>query len=509
MTKKLRFLLLFVFFTQTILAQQAPAIQWQKIYGGSKDDRAYDIQLTPDGGYIVAGETKSNNWDVTGNNNSSNGYYSNNWIVKLTPAGTLQWQKCFGGIYFDAAKSIKPTTDGGYIVAGDIFASSPREYDYSVIKLNSNGEIQWQKALGGAADDRANSVQQTPDGGYIVAGYSNSTDGNVTGNHGKYDYWIVKLSSSGDIQWEKTLGGSSDDKANSVQLTADGGYIVAGFTGSNNFDVTGNNGFDDAWIVKLNSDGTIQWQKALGANGQDYTRSIRRTNDGGYILAGYTYSYRNDFPGFNDRPDYWIVKIDGNGTFQWQRSIGGAYTEIAHAVQPTTDGGYVIIGESNSLDGSITSNLGKTDGWLVKVNSSGAIQWQKSLGGNQNDFGHAVQQTADGGFVVAGYSDSGIGDNTNIYGGDGFWIVKLGPDILNTGEASVDSVVNVENPVKNEIIVQSKDKITSLQLYSMDGKLVKRSNNKNMLVSEISKGNYLLKIELESGKIISKKLIKE
>ena len=332
MTKKLRFLLLFVFFTQTILAQQAPSIQWQKIYGGSKDDRAYDIQLTPDGGYIVAGETKSNNWDVTGNNNSSNGYYSNNWIVKLTPAGTLQWQKCFGGIYFDAAKSIKPTTDGGYIVAGDIFASSPREYDYSVIKLNSNGEIQWQKALGGAADDRANSVQQTPDGGYIVAGYSNSTDGNVTGNHGKYDYWIVKLSSSGDIQWEKTLGGSSDDKANSVQLTADGGYIVAGFTGSNNFDVTGNNGFDDAWIVKLNSDGTIQWQKALGANGQDYTRSIRRTNDGGYILAGYTYSYRNDFPGFNDRPDYWIVKIDGNGTFQWQRSIGGAYTEIAHAV---------------------------------------------------------------------------------------------------------------------------------------------------------------------------------
>ena len=450
MTKKLRFLLLFVFFTQTILAQQAPSIQWQKIYGGSNDDVALDNQPTPDGGYIIAGNTKSNNWDVTGGS-GSNGYYSDNWIVKLNPTGTIQWQKSFGGIYFDNARSIKPTSDGGYIVAGDTYTSTSREFDLSIIKLNSSGGIQWQKVLGGNGDDRGISVQQTSDGGYIVAGYSDSINGDITGNHGKYDFWIVKLSSSGDMQWQKALGGRFDDQAYAIQLTSDGGYIVAGSTNSNDFDVTGNHGSSDAWIVKLDTNGTIQWQQALGGNGQDYARSIQRSNDGGYILAGYTYSYRNDYPGYNDRPDYWIIKVDSNGT----------------------------------------------------------LQWQKSLGGSQNDYGNAVHQTTDGGYIVSGYSDSGIGDNTNIYGGYGFWIVKLGPDNLNTQDTSVKSIVTIENPVKNQLNIQSKETITLLQLFSLDGKLIKTSNFKNMLVADLEKGVYILKIALKNGDSISKKIIKE
>lgn len=504
MTKKLALLLISFLFVHKILAQQVPTIQWQKIYGGSSDDVALDNHPTSDGGYIVAGNTKSNNWDVTGGS-GSNGYYSDNWIVKLNPTGTIQWQKSFGGIYFDNARSIKPTSDGGYIVAGDTYTSTSREFDFSIIKLNSSGGIQWQKVLGGNGDDRGNSVQPTSDGGYIVAGYSDSINGDITGNHGKYDFWIIKLSSIGNIQWQKALGGKFDDQAYAIQLTSDGGYIVAGSTSSNDFDVTGNHGSSDAWIVKLDTNGTIQWQKALGGNGQDYARSIQRSNDGGYILAGYTYSYRNDYPGFNDRPDYWIIKVDSNGTLQWQRAIGGDYTEIAYAVQPTTDGGYIVVGEANSVDG----NLGKTDTWLVKLNGSGAIQWQKILGGVQNDYGNAVHQTTDGGYIVSGYSDSGIGDNTNIYGGYGFWIVKLGADNLNTKDTSVKSIVTIENPVKNQLNIQSKETITLLQLFSLDGKLIRSSNSQNMNVANLEKGVYLLKLVLKNGDSVSKKIIKE
>ena len=507
MSKKLILTFIVVFFINMMFAQ-APAIQWQKIYGGSNDDRAFDLQPTPDGGYIVAGDTHSNNWDVSGNG-GSNGYYNDYWIVKLNATGALQWQKSFGGSYFDYAKSIKPTSDGGYIVAGDSFISSSREYDCRIAKLSSSGDIQWQKVLGGTGEDRATAVQTTSDGGYVIAGYSDSSNGDITGNHGAFDCWIVKLSSSGAIQWQKALGGGSDDRANAIQLTTDGGYIVAGSTSSNNGDVTGNHGTNDAWIVKLDSNGAIQWQKALGGNGSDHAKSVQRTKDGGYILAGYTYSYRNGYEGYNDRCDYWILKLDINGTLQWQRSIGGQYTDIAYAVQPTIDGGYIVVGESNSLDGNITGNLGRTDAWLVKLSSSGATQWQKSLGGSQYDYGNTVHQTADGSYIIAGYSDSGIGDNTNVYGGYGYWIVKLGSDNLNTNETSVKSIVTIENPVKSRLNIHSKESIVFLQLHNIDGKLVRTANNKNMQVSDLPKGNYLLTIQLENGKVISEKIIKE
>ncbi|MGC4128035.1 MAG: T9SS type A sorting domain-containing protein [Bergeyella sp.] len=510
MTTRISALLFLIFVTQITFAQ-APAIQWQKIYGGSNDDRAFDIHPTPDGGYIVAGDTKSTNWDVSGNNGSSAAYYPNYWIVKLNATGTLQWQKPFGGSSFDYAKSIKPTSDGGYIVAGDSFISNSRGYDCWIVKLNSSGDIEWKKALGGNGEDRANAIQCTSDGGYIVAGYSDSTNGDITGNHGQYDAWVIKLNSDGSIQWQKSLGGSQYDYGNAIQLTTDGGYIIAGSTQSNDGDVTGNHGTytDDAWIVKLDSNGTIQWQKALGGNDSDYAKSIQCTQDGGYILAGYTYSYRGDYEGFNDTSDYWIVKIDSNGTLQWQRSIGGSYTDIANAIEPTIDGGYIVVGRSTSLDGNITGNLGKNDAWLVKLSGSGAIQWQKSLGGSQNDYGNAVHQTADGGYIIAGYSESGIGDNTNIYGGYGYWIVKLASDNLNTNETSVKSIVTIENPVKGRLNIQSKETITSLQLYTIDGKLIRNTSNKDMSVLDIPKGNYLLKIQLENGQTVSEKIIRE
>ncbi len=178
-------------------------------------------------------------------------------------------------------------------------------------------EIEWQKCLGGSKTEIANSIQQTTDNGYIVAGTTWSKDGNVSGNHGGYDFWVVKLNSSGGIQWQKCLGGSDEDMANSIQQTTDGGYIVAGYTKSNNGDVSGKHGWSDFWIVKLNSAGQIEWQKCLGGGISDYAKSIQQTTDGGYIVAGFTESNDGDVNGWHlgfdyDWPstDFWVVKLN-------------------------------------------------------------------------------------------------------------------------------------------------------------------------------------------------------
>jgi len=398
---------------------------WQKTLGGSGVDIATSVQQTADGGYIVAGTSGSNNGNVTGNH----GHYDY-WIVKLNNAGIIQWQKSLGGSGDDYATSIQQTADGGYIVAGysksnngDVTGnhSSP---DYWIVKLNNAGIIQWQKSLGGSGTDMATSIQQTADGGYIVAGYSNSNDGDVTGNHGDHDYWIVKLNNAGIIQWQKSLGGSGYDCANSVQQTADGGYIVAGFSISNNGDVTGNHGID-YWIVKLNNTGIIQWQRTLGGGGDDQANSVQQTADGGYIVAGLSRSNNGDVTGNHGGADYWIVKLNNAGNIQWQKSLGGSGYDYATSIQQTADGGYIVAGNSNSNNGDVTGNHGGTDYWIVKLNNAGIIQWQKSLGGSVHDYARSVQQTADGGYIVACTSGSNNGDVTGNHGSTDYWIVKL------------------------------------------------------------------------------------
>jgi len=242
------------------VSAQSPTIEWQKALGGSSGDYAYSVQQTTDGGYIVAGNTGSNNGDVSGNNGNAD-----YWVVKLISTGNIEWQKAFGGSSTEFAESIQQTTDGGYIVAGysfsddgDVFGNNGSD-DYWIIKLNSVGDTLWTKTLGGTSRDWANSIQQTTDGGYIIAGWTQSNDMDVAGNKGGADYWIVKLDSVGTIEWQKALGGTADEQAQAVLQTTDGGYIIAGFTDSNNGDVSGNNGLNDYWIVKLSSTSAIEY----------------------------------------------------------------------------------------------------------------------------------------------------------------------------------------------------------------------------------------------------------
>jgi hypothetical protein len=413
-----------------VIFAQASSIQWQKCLGGGYDDEALSIQQTNDSGFIVAGYTMSNNGNVSGNHGNFD-----YWVVKLNYLGNIQWQKCLGGTGDDYATSIQQTNDNGFIVAGytesnngDV-SGNHGGYDCWVVKLDSYGDTLWTKCLGGTEWDYATSIQQTNDSGFIVAGYTKSNDGDVSGNHGDYDYWVVKLGSLGDIQWQKCLGGTNTDFAYSIQQTSDEGFIVAGETYSNNGDVSVNHGYTDFWVVKLNSLGTIQWQKCLGGSNIDGASSIQQTSDEGFIVAGTTHSNDGDVSGNHGGYDYWIVKLDSYGYIQWQKCLGGTNPDLAYSIQQTSDEGFIVAGYTQSYDCNVFGNHGYYDYWVVKLDSSGDIQWQKCLGGSNIDCASSIQQTSDEGFIVAGYAYSNNGDVSGNHGSFDYWVVKL---IINT-----------------------------------------------------------------------------
>jgi len=417
-------------------------IQWQKCLGGTSNDYAYSIQQTSDGGYVVAGYTGSNNGDVSGNHGSGDF-----WVVKLDAGGNLQWQKCLGGTGYDEANSIQQTSDGGYVVAGFTLSTNGDVsgnhggYDYWVVKLDAGGNLQWQKCLGGTGYDEANSIQQTSDGGYVVAGYTESTDGDVSGNHGGSDYWVVKLDAGGNLQWQKCLGGTSSDYAYSIQQTSDGGYVVAGYALSTNGDVSGIHGSQDSWVVKLDVGGNLLWQKSLGGTSSDYAYSIQQTSDGGYVVAGFTESTDGDVSGNHGGRDYWVVKLDAGGNLQWQKCLGGTDDDYAFSIKQTSDGGYVVAGKTYSTNGDVSGNHGFNDNWVVKLDAVGNLQWQNCLGGMSDDVAFSIKQSSDGSYVVAGYTGSTNCDVSGNHGSIDSWVVKLiEPNI--SGKMFLDENVN-------------------------------------------------------------------
>ena len=476
------FIFLVTFMAASMLhAQIGPSIQWEKSLGGSDGDWSVTVQQTSDGGFIAGGSTRSNDGDVSGLHPGYDYDYgysypsTDYWIVKMDPSGNIEWQKCLGGSFDEGASSMQQTSDGGYVIAGGSISNDGDvsgnhfnyDYyygdtifteDYWIVKLNSNGDLEWQKSLGGAGYDEASSIQQTTDGGFIVAGISNSNDGDVSGNHGLGDYWIVKLSPAGNIVWQKSLGGTGDDWALSIKQTAGGGYIVAGSSSSNDGDVTGHHGggnYSDDWIVKLDSLGNLVWQKSLGGSNIEDARSIQPTIDGGYIVAGYSNSTDGDVTGNHPHTygspsfDYWIVKLDTSGNIDWEKSLGGSDEDFGHSVQQTSDSGFAALGFSSSDDGDVAGFHGSRDYWITKLDIDGNIFWQKCLGGSNVEFGWAIQQSTNGGFIVAGSSSSNDGDvsgnhpdSFNITTSD-YWIVKLSGDIPTGIPSSSNNFISI------------------------------------------------------------------
>jgi uncharacterized delta-60 repeat protein len=338
-----------------------------KTIGGSSEDIDFSITQSSDGGYVVAGRTTSfgaGSFDF--------------YVVKLDSAGNVEWTKTIGGSDWDEAYSIIQSSDGGYVVAGETSSFGAGGFDFYVVKLDSAGNVEWTKTIGGSYSDVAYSIIQSSDGGYVVAGYTESFGA------GGRDIYVVKLDSAGNVQWTKNIGGRSIDEVWSIIQSSDGGYVVAGETLS-----FGAGGFD-FYVVKLDSAGNVEWTKTIGGSYSDVAYSIIQSSDGGYVVAGYTQSF-----GAGGR-DIYVVKLDSAGNVQWTKNIGGRSIDEAYSIIRSSDGGYVVAGGTRSF------GAGGFDFYVVKLDSGGNVQWTKTIGGSSDDVANSIIQSSDGGYVVAG-----------------------------------------------------------------------------------------------------------
>jgi len=312
---------------------------WNKTYGGTEYDGAYSLVQTSDGGYALGGYT-----------GSFGAGYRDMWLVKTDGGGNMLWNKTYGGTDYDEAYSLAQTSDGGYALAGYTYFSSG-DTDFYLTKTDGAGNLLWNKTYGGTLDDVAWSMVQASDGGYALAGWTHSFGA------GYYDMWLVKTDGAGNKQWNRTYGGTNNDGAWSVVQTDDGGYALAGFTDSLGA------GLSDMWLVKTDGTGNMQWGRTYGGTGYEEARSVVKTIDGGYALGGFTGSF-----GVGDY-DMWLVRTDGFGNMFWSRAFGGTGSDGIRSVVQTSNGGYALAGYTYSF------GVGDSDMWLIKTDQRGDIAW--------------------------------------------------------------------------------------------------------------------------------------
>ena len=504
-----KLLLLLTLFAVQFTNAQSPTAIWQKCYGGTSNDYINTLAIpAPDGGLLLGLVTLSNDGDISGNHGNEDIS-----LMKINATGILQWQKCYGGTGTESINNLISTTDGGFIIVGTTQNSNDGDVlgnhgakDAWIIKINAIGTIQWQKCYGGSTDDEFNSIIQTSDGGFIASGSSYSiNNGDVLGNSGS-GAWIVKISDLGVIQWQKIY--ETVNGIRSFLQTSDGDYVLAGLTELTSF--PGYHGSGDIWIAKINQAGTIQWQKCYGGSNYDESPQIISTNDGGYMFSSYTDSNDGDVSGNHGSGDSWVVKLDTLGNILAQNCYGGSGNDGGGFIQKTLDGGFLLAttAGAGSNDGNVSGNHGGSDAWGIKFSSTGAIQWQKCCGGTDDDNG-GVFQLADGTYMAFGNTLSNNGDisgNHGINTVDAF-LIKLTADNLATENYVNNAIITYPNPTKDLLHIDLQNELSG-KITDLTGKTLMNVTTKDIDVSSLSAGIYLLDITSE-GKSYRKKIIKQ
>lgn len=348
-------------------------LQWNKTFGGSDDDKGYDIISTSDNGFALLGYSKSSDNDV-----SENAGAQDFWMVKITAEGFISWQKTFGFLGADSGSSLVQTSDNGYLITGvlDVSASNGQGNsktfskhaggDIWAIKLNSLGEIEWSKYFGGSFTDTPFGVVETADNSYIIVGSSDSNDFNISNHKGSYDFWVLKISNEGHLIWEKSFGGSEVEEPRGITNTNDGNIVIVGDTRSTDIDISSNNGGADLWMIKISTDGDLIWEKTFGGTSFDVARSISQSKDNGFIISGNSRSSDLNFTN-QGQNDAWILKVDNSGNLLWQEFIGGSENEFLYDAVQLKNQSIIAIGESASLDSDIKENKGFSDALIIKI----------------------------------------------------------------------------------------------------------------------------------------------
>jgi type IX secretion system substrate protein len=413
-------------------------ILWEKSYGGKHADYLSDVIPTADYGFILAGSSASGK---NGNKTEINQGNLDYWVWKMDEKGEMDWQTSFGGSGIDFLQSIKLTSDGGFILAGT--SNSVKgvqkneecrgEEDFWIIKLDARGGEMWQKTIGGNGQEKLNSIIQTKDGGYLVGGSSSS---DISGekkekNRGNLDYWIVKLDKTGKIEWQKTYGGKQFDILKSVVQTNEGGYVLGGYsnsTASGDKSVS-NIGAGDYWVIKTDDKGEMEWQRTIGGDKDDQLNTLIQLSDGAYVLGGNSNSgATNNKSKGSKGTDFWVIKLDKKGEIIWQETYDYGKADVLTSIIENQDKTLLIGGyaQSEVMGTSKKDKEGINDYIALKVNSKGEEIWNQTVGSNGEDLLKKLIETRDGGYLLAGTSKSKISRDKNTNkGSNDFWVVKL------------------------------------------------------------------------------------
>lgn len=420
-------------------------LEYVRNFGGSGIDTFHDLVPTQDGGYVAFGSSNSTDGDLAHKALPVSDY----WLLKLDALGHVQWSRTFGGSMEDLGQGVVQTTDGGYALTGYAMSSDGDAsnnqgfHDNWILKLDANGNLEWEQSFGFAGHDHSYDLLQTMDGGYFFVGFLDVTAANGAGNDGKYpfltrhgvgEFWGTKISANGTLEWRRYYGGTNNDRAHAVAAAADGGFVLAGFSESDDFDVSGSKGSYDFWVVKISRDGEMLWERSYGGSGIEVSYDITATADGAFVVVGNTFSSDGDVSRNHGESDIWMIKIGDTGDLLWERTFGGSGFDAAQGVSLRKNGGFIITGNSKSGDTDLTANQGENDIWLLMTDAEGRLEWQGSYGGSGLDFGFKAIESADRDLLLAGETSSQDFGGLTSKGGTDAVLIKVASGIRQRAE---------------------------------------------------------------------------
>ncbi|MBL7712486.1 MAG: hypothetical protein JNL13_08485 [Chitinophagaceae bacterium] len=494
---------------------QVASVIWNRNFGSDQMDLCSKITLSADNGFFMVGSIPPvpDKHDISGHHGAAH----DGWIMKTDKDGILLWQRCLGGTASDLMHDVQATPDGGCIVVGygkstdgDLSGLTPHSLeDIYVFKLSSAGAIQWVKSFGGSLPEEGRCVTGAPDGGYLVAATGKSNDGDISGNHGGGDILLLKLDVGGNLLWQKSLGGSNEDVPARLRKTADGGYLISGFSKSKDGDVGANRGDTDWWLMKIDGSGAIVWQNSFGGSASDRALDMIETPDGGYIAVGMTYSADGDITSSHGSQEAWVIKLSAAGKMEWQRTYGGTLTEEFNTVENDGSGGYFISGTARSEDGDVNPPPhGNPDYWFVHLDNTGNFITRTCLGGVDPDMSVGFALTPDGGIVMGGGAGWASGDVSKNYGaGQDFWLVKFQKPVGIPERSGQKPDIRVYTIPGEATYVQLPESCKNVQLtvLNMQGQVAGATISgtplsKRVSVNELPDAVYLLQMLIDGEK---------
>lgn len=494
MNRKLCLLILFVFATvgKGLFAAAPPIQEWQKCIGGLLQDIPSRLIRSQDGSTLLLSNVDSKNGDITFNHGSTD-----IWLSKLDPSGNIIWQKSIGGSSIDIGTGLSELSNGNLIISGytsssngDI-PSNNGNFDVLLICTSSNGDILWTKIFGGAQVDLCYSQLQTKDGGFVLGGGSYSNDGDVTGNHGDQDFWVLKTDSTGNLLWQQSSGGSDIDVCYSLAKDKEENIFACGTTKSSNGDVINQHGNYDLWIIKYDPLGKILWSKAYGGTNYETAQTILIDSHQKILIGGYTRSSNSDVIVNYGFGDSWIIQIDGEGNLLKQKNFGGSGSDNLYSILETADGGYLLTSGTTSRDINIENNLGQEDIWLFKTDVSFNKEWSHNYGGSGNDRPVCVLENPDGGFLLAGYTFSNNNDVSGQHGSADIWLLSLSCKVPNAFFSTDASVC-----LGDTLNVSSASSYASQSLWLLNNVLYNKGNTANLYFTNT--GFYQLNLNVQT-----------